>query len=239
MDSAGTLIEEISTDEVIPLGTSPGEPAEIFPAESAVRWMIPHPRCHNMHEHPSAGALRSCLNRALASGGNTTDDPLMVHLAHGLAYTVGSALGNDPPSSDACLAAFRVIPHRKAGLTAGARAWSKHAHRSGNAEEAGWWGTPRGSVATLNEGALALFQRIVREATWRNLHWLPHQVLVYEIRVPEGYGMRWSRDLGGIVDDDGKLREGMEDVGDTRPWVFRGFVEPMMPNGHEVGWKHQ
>lgn len=22
------------------------------------------------------------------------------------------------------------------------------------------------------------------------------------------------------------------------PWVFRGFVEPMMDNGHEVGWRH-
>jgi hypothetical protein len=21
-------------------------------------------------------------------------------------------------------------------------------------------------------------------------------------------------------------------------WVFRGFVEPMMENGHEVGWRH-
>jgi hypothetical protein len=22
------------------------------------------------------------------------------------------------------------------------------------------------------------------------------------------------------------------------PWVFRGFVEPMIENGHELGWKH-
>ena len=189
--------------------------------------------------------------RKHSDGKDTTPlptDPLFVHLSHGLAYTVGSALGSTPPSQDACLAAFLVC--NKANLTAGARAWSKHFHRSqprdvntdlekednstragptesgGNAST-GWWGTPSGPVATINERALALFWRVTNGATWRNLHWLPHQVLVYEVRVLEGYGMRWSQD-----------RSDVGNIGNELPWVFRGFVEPMMENGHESGWRH-
>jgi hypothetical protein len=120
-------------------------------------------------------------------------------------------------------------------------------------------------------------------ASWRNLHWLPHQVLVYEVRVPEGYGMRWSQDRSSVkatptstdVPGDSKtialpvsvesakdvegssIRPAIEqasalgglDVSAEDPpagdssthapnWVFRGFVEPMMENGHEVGWRH-
>jgi hypothetical protein len=135
-------------------------------------------------------------------------------------------------------------------------------------------------------------------ATWRNLHWLPHAVLVYEVRVPEGYGMRWSQDRSALVDvgdtasalapPEHPAGEGAQVVAtppqpDTRPeditsasappepdavspttkepalptdapldapappasatpaeppWLFRGLVEPMMPNGHEVHWRH-
>jgi hypothetical protein len=101
--------------------------------------------------------------------------------------------------------------------------------------------------------------------SWRNLHWLPHQVLVYEVRVPEGYGMRWSQDRSKITktgipsevtdgphDDEASI-EGLShgtadspalesatavEHEDSRPWIFRGFVEPMMENGHEIGWRH-
>lgn len=37
-----------------------------------------------------------------------------------------------------------------------------------------------------------------------------------EIRTIEGYGVRW-------------LHDGTE---------FRGFLEPQMEDGHEVGWRH-
>jgi hypothetical protein len=71
-------------------------------------------------------------------------------------------------------------------------------------------------------------------ATWRNLHWLPHKVLAYEVRVVEGYGMRWSQDHGTPTDE-GSIPDELE-----RPsrWLFRGFLEPMIENGHDVGWKH-
>jgi hypothetical protein len=85
-------------------------------------------------------------------------------------------------------------------------------------------------------------------ATWRNLHWLPHRVLVYEARVREGYGMRWAQDRSRVPDaavgPDADAADHADAAGDTGdetaapPWIFRGFVEPMMENGHEVGWRH-
>ncbi|KAJ7650948.1 hypothetical protein FB45DRAFT_889187 [Roridomyces roridus] len=198
------------------------------------------PFCVGMQEHPSAPAERAKLT---SLDGSAPLDPLSLHLSLRLAYTTGSAIGSLPPSTESCLAAF-VVPNN-VGLTAGARAWSKHAHRSQpqdtpTSEElevkkkkaaeasAGWWGRASGPVAKINEGALELFWKVINSATWRNLHWLPHQVLVYEVRVADGYGMRWSQDRSK-VDEDGA--EGPE-------WIFRGFVEPMMEGGHEVGWRH-
>jgi hypothetical protein len=45
--------------------------------------------------------------------------------------------------------------------------------------------------------------------------YLPHNVSIIELRIKEGYGIRW------------------ETTG-----AFRGFLEPQMENGHEKGWKH-
>ncbi|KAJ7498088.1 hypothetical protein B0H11DRAFT_1856646 [Mycena galericulata] len=196
--------------------------------------ILSSPHCHGMQELPSAAAERAKLISLKTSGSPL--DPLVLHLSLGLAYTVGSAIGSSPPSTESCLAAF-VSPNT-VGLTAGARAWSKHAHRSQPPElspeaarsSAGWWGTPSGPVAVINERALALFWKVMNAATWRNLHWLPHQVLVYEVRVAEGYGMRWSQDRSGVADSE---------EGDAHPeWTLRGFVEPMMEGGHEVGCRH-
>ncbi|KAJ3903167.1 hypothetical protein F5879DRAFT_173574 [Lentinula edodes] len=278
------------------------------------------PDCIGLEEQPSASIEREKLQTVLTtqSSSNTAIDgiqsddtrillalstPLGLHLAHGLAYTVGSALGCVPPSVEECLVAFTTT--NRVNLTAGARAWSKHAHRSfvdsdsqvlqlsqsldagdRNAFTAqqqkqrkppppmGWWGAPSGPVATINGNALHLFWKIIGNASWRNLHWLPHSVLVYEVRVKMGYGMRWSQDRSQmdqgrqsgplvvqIIDmprrsDDGPDKEvarglrakviNMNDKGDADdgldtdhpPWIFRGFVEPMMENGHEKGWRH-
>ncbi|KAJ8502484.1 hypothetical protein ONZ45_g11721 [Pleurotus djamor] len=235
--------------------------------------MIPTPVCFSLSEVSQATAERERVRSSgylnLASG---TSDPITIHLSHGLAYTVGSALGSIPPSTEECLEAF-MLPN-KAGLTAGARAWSKHAHRSYSDEVAvppdvsssdkeptdaktvkkkkkkelpsGWWGRPSGPVKELNERALELFWRIMGNATWRNLHWLPHQVLVYEARVEEGYGMRWSQDRASHAEtvEVGAEKEEQAEAAATevevegRPWIFRGFVEPMMEDGHEKGWRH-
>jgi hypothetical protein len=198
------------------------------------------PRCHGLQELPEAAIERAKLLNSPHLHLAEHPSPLQIHLAHGLACTAGSALGSPPPSVEACLAAF-VAPN-KAGLTAGARAWSKHFHRSSpmSGEDSpqreastGWWGLPHGSVATINAKALDLFWRVVNNTTWRNLHWLPHQVLVYEARVEEGYGMRWSQDRGASGAEEGSSVQVLESE-----WVFRGFVEPMMEGGHEVGWRH-
>ncbi|KAJ7687909.1 hypothetical protein B0H17DRAFT_1165878 [Mycena rosella] len=205
----------------------------------------PIPYCHGMQEHSSASIDRAKLSSLNTSGsfghGNDCElNPLSLHLSLGLAYTVGSAIGSIPPSTDACLAAF-VSPNI-VGLTAGARAWSKHAHRSQPHEispeearenvesSAGWWGTPSGPVTQINARALELFWKVMNAATWRNLHWLPHRILVYEARVAEGYGMRWSQDRSGVQGNETKVEE--------PEWIFRGFVEPMMEGGHEAGWRH-
>ncbi|OAX41826.1 hypothetical protein K503DRAFT_780367 [Rhizopogon vinicolor AM-OR11-026] len=210
-----------------------------------------NPRCFNMQELPLAAAERSRVQELVLHSDQSVDelketlDPLSRHLLNGLAYTIGSALGSEPPTREECLIAFS-IPNR-VGLMAGARAWSKHSHRSrgetpgaGNLPvdrngegqmkiNIGWWSTPYGSVSSINERALALFERVVDKSTWRNIHWLPHQVLVYEVRVEEGYGMRWSQDRSVLESGEGT---------ELLPWSFRGFVEPMMENGHEIGWKH-
>lgn len=189
---------------------------------------IPVPRCYNMQELFTAATERARVqNLPRDRAAELQSNPLFKHLLHGLAYTVGSALGSDSPTRQECLDAFTTAT-TNTGLVAGAKAWSKHAHRSGDAGSVGWWGgQPKGPVASINERALLLFDKVMDNATWRNLHWLPHQVLVYEVRVEEGYGMRWSQDRSQLVGS----------VLDT-PWTFRGFVEPMMENGHDVGWRH-
>jgi len=296
--------------------------------EMVPRTPIPDPQCVGHTELPNAHDDRVRVSRILAqlpfpssvlpsaehknpgsdclilSEGDLefAQTPLFKHLSQGLALTTGSALGSEPPSVEECLKAY-LVPNR-VGMSAGARAWAKHAHRSmpvpvneptpepgeidsipqraaeqleaegsndttntntpkpkekkkkkKEPEPTGWWGNPKGPLAVVNARALEVFFRIVEGATWRNLHWLPHEVLVYEVRVEEGYGMRWAREMGGEVGDRGKERgKGKEERGeserdeemvgsgggdvDSKSWMFRGFVEPMMENGHEVGWRH-
>lgn len=56
-------------------------------------------------------------------------------------------------------------------------------------------------------------------ASWINFHALPPSMNpIFEIRVPEGYGARWSI-LDGVCN-------------------FRGFLEPQMEQGHSIGWRH-
>jgi hypothetical protein len=272
---------------------------------------MPAPRCFGMSELLTASSLRA----QLASSPSSLLPAIAHHLRQGLALTTGSACGETAPNNEHCLAGF-VEPNR-VGLTAGGRAWQKHAHRSGTTDKAsmGWWGVAHGSVSTINAKSLELFHKVrtsnispvwflqltrrmaqvMDNASWRNLHWLPHTVLVYEARVQEGYGMRWSQDrsaftvataneesvpvasshettsgsgeaqrepLTYMMDSDAptekarhlppeKLVHPTQDCSESGshegpnadstlqpPWIFRGFVEPMMENGHETRWRH-
>ena len=101
-------------------------------------------------------------------------------------------------------------------LTVGARALAKHVHRD---ETASWWGPAlTGSEGHKNMLARTVLRRLMDGASWINVHTLPHSVMVYELRVPEGYGARWA-----VTDDS---------------VVFRGFLEPPDPDGHAKGWVH-
>jgi hypothetical protein len=120
-----------------------------------------------------------------------------------------------PPLEERLLEQFTLPWHGEEGLSVGARALSKHVHRS----LGGWYGMESrkftGNFAAKNECALHVVKEILRNAVWRNIHGLPHDVVVYEVRVREGYGCRW------LLNQE-----------------FRGFLEPMMEDGHERGWIH-
>lgn len=97
-------------------------------------------------------------------------------------------------------------------LSVGARSLTKHAHRSSE----GFWGKISGTDAMKNSSAQDLLRRLLNEAVWINIHCLPNEEPVVEVRVSQGYGARWL----------------------IAKKMFRGFVEPMMEGGHEKGWKH-
>ena len=92
-----------------------------------------------------------------------------------------------------------------------------------------------------------------------------HGLRVYEVRTKEGYGARWY--INRIVADAAENRDpadaiptsmtvvsspGAENqkkiqvqtlgaaivISDTHTLEFRGFLEPPMENGHELGWRH-
>jgi len=97
-------------------------------------------------------------------------------------------------------------------LTVGARALSKHFHRSRDC----WWGDCKGSEAEKNAKASEVVKSILSNAVWMNVHWILGEYY-YEVRNGEGYGARWQ-------------------YGDN--FEFRGFLEPQMEDGHEKQWRH-
>jgi hypothetical protein len=117
-----------------------------------------------------------------------------------------------PPSCERLIASLNETHAAGVKLTVGARALSKHAHRSSD----GWWGTTTGPDELKNKNAEQVVRKIFANASWINLHLLPHDLVIFEVRTLEGYGARWSGD-------------GCE---------FRGFIEPQMQDGHEKGWRH-
>lgn len=134
----------------------------------------------------------------------------------GLRTTAGSRMDVFPPGIGELIHAFRSKNDVKGGarLSVGGRALTKHCKRSKD----GWWGNGLvGSEKEKNEKAEAALRKVLAGACWLNIHFLPHEVAVYEIRHAEGYGARWEC---------------------KPPYNFRGFLEPQMENGHEQGWIH-
>lgn len=134
----------------------------------------------------------------------------------GLRTTAGSRMDVFPPGISELIHAFRRRNDLSAGamLSVGGRALTKHCKRSKD----GWWGNGLvGSDREKNEKAETALRKVLAGACWLNIHFLPHDIAVYEIRHEEGYGARWEC---------------------KPPYNFRGFLEPQMENGHEQGWIH-
>lgn len=130
----------------------------------------------------------------------------------GVRHTVGS-IESFPPDKSIIIEAFNKKHKQGANLTVGARALSKHVHRD---QSNGWWGELKGSEQAKNEQSLKILNRILNDAAWINIHSLPGELKVLEVRGSGGYGARWTHD--------GKH--------------FRGFLEPQMADGHALKWRH-
>ena len=64
-------------------------------------------------------------------------------------------------------------------LIIGARALTKHAHRSSE----GFWGSGTGSEADRNHQAKAILDKILANCIWINIHSLPHNEYMIEVRL--------------------------------------------------------
>ncbi|KAI5582999.1 hypothetical protein POPTR_007G132100v4 [Populus trichocarpa] len=133
----------------------------------------------------------------------------------GLADTGGTVSNALPPPRSTLLSSF-IFPYnpniKGSALTHGARALAKHAERSRDR----YWGILGGSDSTKNRLAMNVISRIIASCCWSNIHVVPQHGAVFEIRVADGYGARWSKD-------------------GTK---FIGFLEPYIEDGHSRGWKH-
>ncbi|KAH3757516.1 ASCH domain protein [Pelomyxa schiedti] len=160
--------------------------------------------------HPTVDAVRSLF----ASLGM----PGVMRLL-GVRRTVGTANKLPPPIEVLIQSCCQLNAEEDDGkssnkLTVIGRALSKHCQRSRD----GWWGDGlSGTEEKKNQMALDALRRILANTAWLNIHQLPHNIVIYEVRNAEGYGARWLADP---------------------PYEFRGFLEPQMADGHDKGWIH-
>ncbi|CAG8484842.1 7613_t:CDS:2 [Ambispora leptoticha] len=182
----------------------------------------------------------------------------------GLRTTVGSA-PQLPPSLQECLESFTKIYVKKSAkpklnrskaasfsantLTVGAKAHSKHFHR--DVSDA-FWGTCTGTEKQKNEQANRVLAKIITNAAWINLHSLPHDTRVYEVRNEQGYGARWEiydpiikqananpNNIDSDDENDNKTLQISHNIDKGHASIiFRGFLEPQMLDGHAKGWVH-
>ncbi|TYH83579.1 hypothetical protein ES332_D02G141600v1 [Gossypium tomentosum] len=133
----------------------------------------------------------------------------------GLAHTTGTISDVLSPPKSTLLSSFMLSynPDVKGStLTHGARALAKHVNRSSNK----YWGNLNGSDSNKNKLAMGVIMDLISNSCWLNMYTVQPHGDVFEIRVAEGYGARWSKD----------------------GYKFIGFLEPYMDDGHLKGWKH-
>ena len=168
-------------------------------------------------------AVQHALRRALAALGGRG-----VAFLLGLRCTLGSVdreEGLIPPCPCQLKLAFNAVfisekdfrrskrganpRHKPPLLSHGARALSKHNHRSKLFQ---FWGEVTGSELSKNKQANTKLEYLLKEAVWCNIHYLPNDVPVYEVRLASGFGARWNVD--------GK--------------VFRGLLEPQLEHNQKL-----
>jgi hypothetical protein len=132
-----------------------------------------------------------------------------------LRITAGTARGVLPPGLRQLWRAFNEA-HAGTRLTVGARALTKHFARS---SERFWGASIDGPAGDKNVNACRILCNLIDDLQWMNVHALPHDTYVFEIRNSLSYGARWHLDA-------------------LCKATFRGFLEPVTPDGHENGWLH-
>ncbi|XP_049411975.1 uncharacterized protein LOC125874970 isoform X2 [Solanum stenotomum] len=166
---------------------------------------------HSFHEMLEAESLKEVL-----PGVDTTEEGVQVYRrfyseekerSNGvLAISVKKLVSQ--PSIDLS----SMLSTKGCTLTDGARALSKHVNRSSDR----YWGSFSGSDSDKNRNALDVIRNLITRSCWMNVHIVPPHGVVFEIRVVNGYGARWSKDGSKFI----------------------GFLEPYMEDGHSKGWRH-
>jgi hypothetical protein len=131
----------------------------------------------------------------------------------GIRRTAGSIDNYIPLDKSILINKFKELNNQKSKLTVGAKALCKHSHRSVTDQ---FWPGQGGKEKDKNDNAEKMLNLFLNECVWINIHLLPHQLVIIELRIDKGYGIRWQ------------VNDGM----------FRGFLEPQMEDGHEKGWIH-
>ncbi|EEE51942.1 hypothetical protein OsJ_33576 [Oryza sativa Japonica Group] len=111
----------------------------------------------------------------------------------GMVKTAGTVQDGLPPPRSVLISSCMKLHQPNVNgcsLTDAARAMAKHVHRSSD----GWWGSFHGSDVKKNQLASEIIDHLLRECCWMNIHLTQPYGPVYEIRVHEGYGARWSQD---------------------------------------------
>ncbi len=93
-----------------------------------------------------------------------------------------------PPAKDILLKSC-FLPYNKE-ISIAARAWEKHVGRNKNSI----FGEIKGNTFQKKEKVEKLIEHIIVHKTWWNIFYHYKHGLVYEIRVENGQGLRWSAD---------------------------------------------
>ncbi|CAA6660300.1 unnamed protein product [Spirodela intermedia] len=153
----------------------------------------------------SRAASQPCISMSALLSGLSYEG---INCLLGMAHTVGTIPDALPPPRSALLSSFIL----SRGPDVSARALTKHVCRSSS----GWWGNLTGNDTDKNQFSLSVIDRLLNGCSWMNTHATQSLEHVFEIRVEEGYGARWSRDGSKFI----------------------GFLEPYMEEGHGRRWRH-